>query len=216
MDQWTGWSMFYWTENELYHDIYRYREFLAILAIFQSHNWHHSKVFGAKNWQKGSSGFHPLRDVLLRFITETTIRKTTKEKWTLRRSSMFAISSRWEGDPWTVWSLETASSRPWRAALGRNVPAPASMRRRAPKRRTWGRCRDSSVRRASTQWWPSLWCRRRSNRPSRASSTSLRTWGAATRPKRWVARNFHVVSTQRHTHTKVFGLCWKLNINQTL
>lgn len=100
--------------------------------------------------------------------------------------TLVVIPSRLEEAPSTVWSLGTVSSRPWRAALGRNALAPANMGRRAQKRQIWGRCRVSWVHRASTQWWPFLWCHLRSNRPSRASSTSPRTWGVATRPKRRV------------------------------
>lgn len=101
--------------------------------------------------------------------------------WTL-----LMIHSRLEEAPSTVWSSGTVSSRPWRAALGRNAPAPASMGRRPRIHQRWGRSRVSWVHRASTQWWPFLWYHLRSNRPSTVSSTSLRTWGVATRPKRWV------------------------------
>lgn len=97
---------------------------------------------------------------------------------------LFVVSSRWAEAPSTVWSSGTASCRPWRTPPPRNAPAPADMRRRPRGLQILGRCRVSWARRASTPWWPFPWCRRRSDRRSRASSTSPRTCGVATKPER--------------------------------
>lgn len=119
-------------------------------------------------------------DILERFWQFRTVNFYVEEE----EGGLFVVSSRSAEAPSTVWSSGTASCRPWRTALPRNAPAPADMRRRPRGLQILGRCRVSWARRASTPWWPFPWCHRRSDRLSRASSTSPRTCGVATKPER--------------------------------
>lgn len=147
------------------------------VTVLLGFNWGFSKFhwFG-NNWVEP---WYPLKVLTILHTVNLYVEEEEEEE-----GGLFVVFSRSAEALSTVWSLGTASCRPWRTAPPRNAPAPADMRRRPRGLQILGRCRVNWARRASTPWWPFLWCRRRSDRQSRASSTSPRTCEVATKPER--------------------------------